>query len=134
MPFRPEKLTVKAQESVQNAHALAEEQGHRQIAPLHLLKALLKDTGGIPQAILVKIGANIAQLEQMIEGELKRLPSSSGSNIDVGASRELMQVLEEAQKIADSMQDQFASTEHLLLALTKVEDSARRLLSLNGIE
>jgi ATP-dependent Clp protease ATP-binding subunit ClpB len=134
MPFRPEKLTVKAQESVQSAHALAEEQGHRQIGSLHLLKALLKDSGGIPRAILDKIGVNVAQLEAMIDGELQRLPSSSGSNIDIGASRELMQVLEEAQKIADSMQDQFASTEHLLLALTRVDDAAKRLLSLNGIE
>jgi ATP-dependent Clp protease ATP-binding subunit ClpB len=133
MPFRPEKMTVKAQESVQSAHALAEEQGHRQIVPLHLLKALLTESGGIPRAILDKIGANVSQLETMIDGELQRLPSSSGSNIDVGASRELMQVLEAAQKIADSMQDQFASTEHLLLALTGVEDAAKRLLSLNGI-
>ncbi len=134
MAFRMDKLTVKAQEAVQNAHSLAEEAGHRQLVPLHLLQALLKEPDGIPRAVLGKLGANLRQLESQVEGELRRLPSSSGSNLDIAPSRELMQVLETAQKLADSMQDQFVSTEHLLLALTKVEDAAKRLLQINGIE
>jgi ATP-dependent Clp protease ATP-binding subunit ClpB len=134
MAFRMDKLTVKAQEAVQNAHSLAEEAGHRQLVPLHLLQALLKEPDGIPRAVLEKLGVNLRQLESQVEGELRRLPSASGSNMDIAPSRELMQVLETAQKLADSMQDQFVSTEHLLLALTKVEDAARRLLQINGIE
>ena len=134
MAFRPEKLTVKAQESVQQAQSLAQEAGHRQIVPLHLLKALLMEPEGIPRAILAKIGANVSQLQGLVDAELGRLPSSSGSNIDAGASRELMSVFDAAQKTADTMHDQFVSTEHLLLGLTKVDDAAKRLLSLNGIE
>jgi ATP-dependent Clp protease ATP-binding subunit ClpB len=129
-----DKLTVKAQEAVQNAHSLAEEAGHRQLVPLHLLKALLAEPGGIPRAVLEKLGTNLRQLESQVDAELHRLPSSSGSNMEIAPSRELMQVLETAQKLADSMQDQFVSTEHLLLALTKVEDAAKRLLQINGIE
>src|SRR5690606_97156 len=68
------------------------------------------------------------------DGELKRLPSSSGSNIEPSASRELMQIFETAQKQADTMQDQFVSTEHLLVALTKIDTPAKRLLQINGIE
>ena len=134
MAFRPDKLTVKAQESIQVAHSLAEQQGHSQIVPLHLLHGLLQESDGIPRAILDRIGTNVGQLQSMVDSELDRLPTSSGSNLDVGASRELMSVFDEAQKTADSMHDQFVSTEHLLLALTKVDDAAKRLLSLNGIE
>ncbi|MCA9054037.1 MAG: ATP-dependent chaperone ClpB, partial [Planctomycetaceae bacterium] len=134
MAFRMDKLTVKGQEAVQAAHSLAEQAGHRQLAPLHLLKGLLSEPDGIPRAILEKIGVNLRQLESQIDGELQRLPSSSGSNMEIGPSRELMQVLEAAQKQADSMQDQFVSTEHLLLAVTKVDDAAKRLLEINGIQ
>ncbi len=134
MAFRPEKLTAKAQEAVQNAHAVAQEKGHRQIAPLHLLKALLVEPDGVPRAILQKIGGNVSQIETMISSELDRLPSSSGSNMDIGASPELMKVFDAAEKLADSMQDQFVSTEHLFVSLTKTEGAAQRLLSLNGIE
>ncbi|MFV0446333.1 MAG: ATP-dependent chaperone ClpB [Planctomycetaceae bacterium] len=134
MAFRMDKLTVKAQESVQAAHELASDAGNRQIAPLHLLKALLAERDGIPNAILSKLGVNLHQLGTQIDAELKRLPSSSGSNMEIGAGKELMQVLEAAQKQADVMQDQFVSTEHLLLALTRVDDAAQRLLQINGIQ
>ena len=134
MAFRMDKLTTKAQEAVQSAHTIAQEMGHRQLHPLHLLLALLQESDGIPRAILSKIGANATQLISMVESELKRLPSSSGSNLEISASRELLQVFDEAQKFAGTLQDEFVSTEHLFVALTKVEDAAKRLLKLNGIE
>ncbi len=134
MAFRMDKLTVKAQEAVQNAHTVAQESGHRQLTPLHLLRGLLMDPEGIPRALLSKLGANVRQIESQVTSELSRLPSSTGSNADIGASRELLQVFDEAQKTADSMQDQFVSTEHLFLALTKVDDPAQKLLKINGVE
>ncbi|MEZ6144570.1 MAG: ATP-dependent chaperone ClpB [Planctomycetaceae bacterium] len=134
MAFRPEKLTAKAQEAVQNAHGLAQEKGHRQIQPLHLLQGLLRESDSIPRAILAKIGANVSQIQKMVDSELDRLPSSSGSNMEIGASPDLMKVFDAAEKLAESMRDQFVSTEHLFVGLTKVEDAAKRLLSLNGVE
>ncbi len=134
MALNMEKLTVKAQEGVQGAHELAQEKSHRQLVPLHLLSSLLSETDGIPRAILGKIGANTGQIQKMVNDELSRLPSSSGSNRDLSGSNEIMQVFAEAQKFADTMHDQFVSTEHLFLALTKVEDAAKRLLKLNGID
>jgi ATP-dependent Clp protease ATP-binding subunit ClpB len=134
MAFKMDKLTAKSQEAVQSAHALALEKGHRQLVPLHLLHALLQETEGIPRAILEKIRANVNQIRSMTESELARLPSSSGSNMEIGGSQELMQVFDEADKAASSMQDQFISTEHLFLALTKVDDPAKRVLQLNGVE
>ena len=65
MSLNPEKLTVKSREAVQRAHSLAEESGHPQLVPLHLLKSLLDEVDGIPRAILQKIGVNVQQLQSM---------------------------------------------------------------------
>lgn len=134
MPIRFDQFTTKAQEAVQQAHALAEERGHRQLTPLHLLSGLLLESDGIPRAILDKIGANAGQIQTMVNSELDRLPSATGSNLELTPSREAVQVFEDAQKTAASMQDQYVSTEHLFLALTKIEDAAKRVLHLNGVE
>jgi len=134
MAFRPDKLTVKSQEALQGAQQLAERKGNPQLVPLHLLRALIEEPDGIPRAILQKVGANAAQLEKMVDGEIDRLPKASGSATQVTPSRDFMTVLEKAQELADQLHDQFVSTEHLLSALTQVKDTAQRLLELNGIE
>ena len=133
MSFRPEKLTVKAQEALQNAQTLGEQRGQQQIAPLHLLKTLLDEQNGIVVPLIQKVGANVPQLRSLVDSEVDRLPKVSGSNASVGASAALMQVLNTAQATADQMQDAFVSTEHLLLALATTEDAAQRLLELNGV-
>lgn len=132
MPFRPDKLTVKAQEAVQAAHHLAEERGHPQLVPLHLLKALLEEEGGIVRPLLEKIGVNLGQLRNIVDSDLNKLPRQTGGQ--VGASPAFMRVLNTAADTADQMQDAFVSTEHLLLALTKVEDPCQRVLKLNAIQ
>ncbi len=135
MAFRFDKLTVKSQEAVQQAQSEAENKGHQQLLPLHLLKSLLIEEQGIVRPLLQKIGVKIPQLEAMVDGELNRLPKVSGGGTgQVAASREVMQVFDAATQAADQMKDQFVSTEHLLLGLTKVDDAAKRLLSLNAIE
>ena len=134
MSFRPDKFTVKSQEAVQAAQQYAESKGNRQLVPLHLLHALLAEPDGVTRALLQKIGVNFAQLSKTLDSELGRLPSSSGSNVPLAGSSEIMQVFDTAQKLATQMQDSFVSTEHLLLALTKVEDPAKKLLAINGIE
>jgi ATP-dependent Clp protease ATP-binding subunit ClpB len=134
MAFRFDKLTVKAQEALQRAQQIAEDFGHQQMMPLHVLHALLEEEQGVVRPLLQKIGANLPQLSSMIESELKRQPKVSGPAVQVSASQSTMQVLEKAQKLADQMKDSFVSTEHLLLALTQVDDQAKRLLELNGVE
>ncbi|WP_013631075.1 ATP-dependent chaperone ClpB [Rubinisphaera brasiliensis] len=134
MAFQMDKLTVKAQEAVQNAQRLAEKSNHQQLLPLHLLAALLEETDGIVKPLIQKIGANQQQLSDIVNSELKRLPSVSGSNQQVSGTKQLMDVLELAQSKADTMRDQYISTEHLLLALAEYNDQPKRLLELNGIE
>lgn len=134
MAFRFDKLTVKAQEAIQRAQQAAEDRGHQQIVPLHVLHALLAEEQGIVRPLFEKIGANAPQLQSMVDSELDRLPKVSGANAQLSLSNDALQMLDQSQELADSMQDAFVSTEHLILALTKVDDAAKRLLDLNGVE
>ena len=134
MAFRFDKLTVKAQEAVQRAHGLAQDLGNQQISPLHLLAALVKEDQGLVKPLVQKIGANVAQLESIVMGELKRLPKVTGASGDVGLGPAAVKVLEAAQDAAQTMKDQFVSTEHLLIGLTQVDDQAKRLLEMHGVE
>lgn len=133
MAIRFDRFTVKAQEAVQRAQQIAEDKGHQQLLPLHLLKALLDEEQGIIKPVVQRIGANLTQLNELVAGEIDRLPKVSGSNTQLGMSAALNDVLNGAQNTAENMQDQFVSTEHLLIALTQADDQAKRLLELNGI-
>ena len=132
MAFRFDKLTLKAQEAVVRAQELATDRGNAQIDPLHLLAALLTENDGIVGPILERIGANRQQLDSIIQAELEHFVQVSGGAPPQG-SRELNQVLEAAQREADGMKDEFVSTEHLLLALTRVDSKAKDILKLNAV-
>jgi ATP-dependent Clp protease ATP-binding subunit ClpB len=133
MAIRFDKLTIKAQEAIQRAQALAADRGNPQIEVLHLLAALVAEGEGVVRPILEKIGANRAQLEKIIQAELGHLPKSSGgSPPQLGDSA--VKVIEAAQSLADSMKDDFVSTEHLLLALAQVDSKAKSVLKLNAID
>ena len=133
MAFRFDKLTLKAQEAVTRAQELAANRGHAQIDPLHLLAALLgEQDGGIIGPILERIGVNRGQLDRIVEAELGHFAHVSGG-APPQLSQELNRVLEGAQREADAMKDEFISTEHLLLALAKVDSKAKNILKLNAI-
>ena len=132
MAFRFEKLTVKAQEAVARAQELATDRGHSQIEPFHLLAALLAETDGVVGPMLQKIGVNRPQLEQIVQSELGHFPKVSGG-APPQVSRDLGRVLEAAQREADAMKDEFVSTEHLMLALAKVDSKAKNVLKLCAV-
>ena len=127
-----DKLTIKAQEAVAAAQELAAELGHSRIDPLHLLAALLKEEGGIVGPIMQRIGVNRGQLDQIDQSELGHFPKVSGGS-PPSLGDELSRVLQTARTEADNMKDEFVSTEHLLLALTKVDSKAKNVLKLNAI-
>ncbi|HIE99256.1 MAG TPA: ATP-dependent chaperone ClpB, partial [Fuerstia sp.] len=118
MAFNPEKLTVKAGQALRQAQELAEENSHRILRPLHILKALLIEDHGIMKPLLQRVGVNIAQLASMVDSEVARLPQSSGHDDPVSAGPEAVKVLNAADKQARGMGDEYTSTEHLLIALT----------------
>jgi ATP-dependent Clp protease ATP-binding subunit ClpB len=132
MAFRFDKLTLKAQEAVVRAQELATDRGNAQIDPLHLLAALLTENDGIVGPILERIEVNRQQLDSIMQAELKHFAQVSGGAPPLG-SQELNQVLEAAQREADAMKDEFVSTEHLLLALAKVDSKAKNILELNAV-
>ncbi|MEQ8788155.1 MAG: ATP-dependent chaperone ClpB [Pirellulaceae bacterium] len=132
MAFRFDKLTIKAQEAVARAQDLASEKGNPRITPLHVLKALMGESDGVVRPILDKIGASRSQLADLVDSELGRLPQSSGG-APPQVEPELQKVLEGAAAEAEAMKDEYVSTEHLLLALTKVDSSAKRLLEICAV-
>ncbi len=133
MTFRFDKLTTKAQEAVAASQSMASSAGNPEISPLHLLAALIQEEEGIVKPLLDKMGCPVAQLTQMVQSELGRLPSAAGGS-QPGIGIDLKKVLDRATEMAGEMKDEFVSTEHLILALTEIETSAQRILKLNAVE
>ncbi len=132
MAFGFDKLTIKAQEAVQRGQELAADAGNPQFEPLHLLSALLSEPEGVVRPLLDRMGVNQARLNEIVEAELGHFPKTSGG-APPQPSQELGKVFEAAQAQAETMQDEFVSTEHLLLALAKVKGKAQDTLQLNAI-
>jgi ATP-dependent Clp protease ATP-binding subunit ClpB len=120
MPIRWDKFTLKAQEAVQRANEVASEHANPELLPLHVLVALLEDREGIVPPVLEKIGASPQAVLADAQRELQRVPKISGGGaMQATLSGALNQVLEQAFKEADNFKDEYVSTEHLLLAMTK---------------
>jgi ATP-dependent Clp protease ATP-binding subunit ClpB len=126
MAFRFDRLTLKSQEAVQSAQAIARERGHQRLEPMHLLAALLDPEQQVIRALLSQLGVNPAQVHRASEEGLNSLPKVSGGEQSLGP--ELAAVLDTAQAEADRMKDQYVSVEHLLLGLVKVKSRAQQLL------
>lgn len=131
--FQFEKLTHRAQSVITESQSLATAAGNPEISPLHLLATMLQQKDGIARPMFDKMNVDVMQLEQTIQTELSRLPSSSGGRTS-GIGPETNVVLESSAKAAESLRDEFVSTEHLLLGLTQSENKANRLLSIAGVE
>ncbi|WP_419885565.1 ATP-dependent chaperone ClpB [Paenibacillus sp. B-A-8] len=120
------KLTQKLQEAVAAAQSLASDSGHQEIDNLHLLKALLQQQEGLLPRLLQKMNVPVAEMLRSTDELLGRKPSISGSGASTVrryASQSLIHLLEQAEKEAAKMQDEFVSVEHAVLAM--VSDSSR---------
>ena len=128
------KFTQKAQEAIAGAQALASEYSHSQIEPEHLLLALLRQPDGIVPQIVQGLQASPAEMALAVEEDLQRRPKVSGATMQVGLARDLSRALDDAQKAAARMRDDYVSTEHQLLALTGPNGGgAARFLAASGI-
>ncbi len=119
MALNPNKLTIKAQEALQEAQQEAENHGHAEISAEHLLSVLLKQSEGLVRPLLEKQGVNVQRLQGLLETSLNRKPRVSGDASQATLSRELNETLSLAQKEADQLKDQFVSTDHFLLAMVE---------------
>lgn len=111
-----DKLTQRAQKSLQDAAQLAQQRGHSQLLPTHLLKALLDEQGGLVTTLLAAQNVASKGLLQRAEDHLQRQPRLQQPGA-VYASNELQQLMERADRARGEMGDDFISQEHLLLAL-----------------
>ncbi len=130
--LRLEKFTLKSQESVQNALQIAQELNHQQIQPEHLSFAMLKEKEGIIPAILTRLGIAIDAAQVKLQESLRKFPEVEGQSPALSTS--LNTVLNQSQKIAQKMQDEYVSLEHILLALLQEGNNAlARELKRQGI-
>ncbi|TME60082.1 MAG: AAA family ATPase [Chloroflexi bacterium] len=128
----PNKLTEKSQEALVAAQQKARDEGHAQIDVEHLAQALVDQPGGIVPSVLTALGVQSAQISTALATELQRQPKVSG-NVQVGASARLGRVLQQAQKEAQSLGDEYVSTEHLLLAMTEDQGYIGQALKRQGV-
>lgn len=113
-----EKFTQKSREAIYQAQQAARDHHHQTIEPIHLLLALLQQNDGVVPAIVTKITGSVLAIRDEINQELGNRPQVHGSNVETGLSNAFVQAVEAAEKYAKGMQDEFVSTEHLLLGLS----------------
>src|SRR3972149_9543065 len=129
-----QKFTIKSQEAVQSAQEIAASFNNQAIEPEHLLAALVQDADGVVVPVLRKIGADTDAIKMRIPGLIEKLPRISGAGSGNFYFGQAMQsVFDAAVKEAQSLKDEFVSTEHLLLAMTQGRSAAGRLLADQGV-
>jgi ATP-dependent Clp protease ATP-binding subunit ClpB len=109
------KLTEKAQEAILGSQNLATEQNHSDVTPEHLLVTLVEQSGGIVPSVLRKMSLDPARVAAEARALLTAIPQAYGG--DVRLSPRMKLIVDSAQAEAKRLQDEFVSTEHLLLAL-----------------
>jgi ATP-dependent Clp protease ATP-binding subunit ClpB len=130
--LRFDKMTVKAQEAVQESQEIAARHQNQAIEPLHLLVALVEQKDGVVPPLLARLGIRNELLMQDVDREISRLPKVQGFG-QHNMSRALNDVLERSFDEAEKFKDEYVSTEHLFLAIAAVEsDPAGRLLKKHG--
>src|SRR5881227_133535 len=130
--MRLDKFTLRGQEAIQAGIELAERNQNQQVEPEHLLCAMLEQAEGIVRPLLGKLGANVQVVLKDCQAAIARFPKVQGGQQYF--SPRLTQVFTAAQKQAEKMQDEYISTEHLLLAIAGEKNGeAGRILRSNGI-
>ncbi|HKN66852.1 MAG TPA: Clp protease N-terminal domain-containing protein, partial [Gemmatimonadaceae bacterium] len=130
--INPERLTVKAGEALNESVTLARRNGNPAVYDIHLLSALLDQQESIVVPILQKLGASVAALRERVQREMARYPKQSDAQPNL--SRELNQVFDRAEDEAKKLNDEYVSTEHLLVALADVKGTeSRALLNAAGV-
>ncbi len=128
------RYTEKSQEAVLAAQQLAERQHHPQIAPEHLLVTLIDQPDGVVPAVLRRLGVEPPRLLEEARAWLGRQPQARGGT-EPGPSPRLRAVAQAAEREAERLNDDYVSTEHLLLAVTEEggRTEAGRLLASHGV-
>ena len=131
--MRYDKLTLKSQEALQRSHEIAADRSHNLVESVHLLAALLELEEGSTVPILEKLGASIEQIRARLEASLDALPRVTGQ-AQVQLAPSAAQALEDALRQAESLKDEYVSTEHILLSIADhARDKAGDILRREGV-
>jgi len=120
-----DKYTQKSQEALLAAQHLAQDYQHQVVEPIHLLLALVQQPEGIVRAIITKVSGGTQAIQEELSNELANRPKIQGANMEVGLSPQTAEVLAAAEHYAKGMQDDYVSTEHMLLGLADSSEGKR---------
>jgi ATP-dependent Clp protease ATP-binding subunit ClpB len=133
----PNRLTQKSQEALHDAQTKALRFGHTEVDSEHLLAALLDQPDGVVPRLMTQVGADPGRLQKELEADLERRPRVSGPGVapgQVAVTQQLARLLEDAEREAGRLKDEYVSVEHLLLALLAgPATGAGRLLHNEGV-
>ncbi len=121
-----EKYTQKSTEAIRDARALAVENGNQTLEQVHLLSALISDSDGLIPGLLKSMNANVSGMVSDLSAAISALPKVSGAGDKMYMSGELDAAINEAEKKAAEMKDEFVSVEHLMMGLISKPDRKLR--------
>ncbi|WP_294428123.1 ATP-dependent chaperone ClpB [uncultured Treponema sp.] len=127
-----EQFTLKTQDALQEASALAQQNDHSEIGLPHLLVAMLEQKDGITVPVIERIGVQKEALLEAAKNLLQTYPRVTG-NVQMQLSGEAQKVLAKAEKEMSALKDQFLSVEHILLAMAQSDGRTGELLRQYGI-
>jgi len=131
--MRQDRLTTKFQEALADAQSIAVGNDHQYIEPLHVLAAMLRDTDGGSRSILQRAGVNVQPLAGAVDAALERLPQVSGTGGQVQIGRDLVGLLNQADKEAQKRGDAYVASEMFLLAVADDKGETGRLAREHGL-
>jgi ATP-dependent Clp protease ATP-binding subunit ClpB len=130
--LQPDRFTIKSQEAIQAAQRLADDRRNPQVTPEHLLSVLLEQDAGVVVPVLNKLGVGVEPIRAQVNAALDALPTLGEGGEPSGAGSELVAILRAADKEARDLDDEYVSTEHLLLALAQSKARAGDALRAAG--
>ena len=131
--MRFDKLTTKFQQAISDAQSIAVGADNASIEPLHLLQALLSQDDGSTLSLLAQAGVNLAPLKTSLQAALENLPKISSNAGEVAISRDLNNLLNLTDKLAQKRADAYIASELFLLALAEDKGATGKLLKANGL-
>ena len=127
------KWAVTAQEALQSAMGVAVDAQAGALEPIHLLKALLDSGEHNITAIIERVGADPKSIQNQTDQAIARAPKVSGDSSQMGMSNDFVRLTNDAEKIAAKMDDQYVTSEHLLIALADDKSDAGSILKASGV-
>ena len=120
------KFTIKSQEALQQAQQIAQSFGQQQVENEHLFKGILEVDENVTPFILKKLNVNVELFKKIVDSTIQSFPKVSGGELQF--SRDAITTMNEAEIIANKMNDEYVSIEHLLLAIFKSKSKVAQIL------